>query len=70
MEDARALAVVSEYGCDEIQGYHVSRPLPAAEFMRWVNEWDPDAFGTETSEPVPAWPTRTTDPTDIVQSMS
>ena len=26
------------HGCDEIQGYYVARPMPAAEFERFVRD--------------------------------
>ena len=54
VEDAHALSVVSQLGCEEIQGYHVSRPLPAAEFMRWVNEWDAASLHEPVVEPNPS----------------
>ena len=50
VEDRHALELVAGFGCDEVQGFHVGRPLPAADFMRWVNEWDPVSFDvTSTS---------------------
>ncbi len=36
VEDASQLAVLQELGCDQIQGYYYSRPLPAAAFAEWV----------------------------------
>ncbi len=30
------------FGCDEAQGYHYARPMPAAEFERWVVAWQGD----------------------------
>ncbi len=30
-----------DWGCDIIQGYYVSRPLPASEFEDWHREWPP-----------------------------
>jgi diguanylate cyclase (GGDEF)-like protein/PAS domain S-box-containing protein len=27
---------LSEYGCDEVQGYYVAEPFPAAEFSAWL----------------------------------
>ncbi|MGI9644651.1 MAG: putative bifunctional diguanylate cyclase/phosphodiesterase [Ilumatobacteraceae bacterium] len=70
VEDERALALVSEFGCDEVQGYHISRPLPAAEFMRWVNEWNPATFRTGPGDDRASWKRPLTDPVEIVQSMS
>jgi diguanylate cyclase (GGDEF)-like protein len=31
-------------GCDIAQGYHISRPMPASDLSRWLNEspWGPD----------------------------
>ncbi len=40
IEDVRSFKFVADLGCDEVQGFLVSRPLPAMEFMRWVHEWD------------------------------
>jgi EAL domain-containing protein (putative c-di-GMP-specific phosphodiesterase class I) len=37
VETAEQFAFLRDRGCDEIQGYHLSRPLPAealAQFMR------------------------------------
>lgn len=31
VEDAEQLAALSQYGCDQVQGYHFGRPMPAGE---------------------------------------
>lgn len=36
VEDAEVLAALRRLGCDEAQGYHLARPLPAAEFAELV----------------------------------
>ncbi len=36
------------HGCDEAQGYHVLRPVPAAEIEHWLDQ------RTATSNPGPA----------------
>jgi diguanylate cyclase len=36
VETAEAWDAVSELGCDGLQGSFISRPLPAAEFERWM----------------------------------
>ncbi len=36
VEEARALALLRSWGCDVIQGYYISRPLPAVEFEAWM----------------------------------
>jgi diguanylate cyclase (GGDEF)-like protein len=43
-EQAEALA---RLGCDEIQGYHVGRPMPADEFERWAAQ----RAGREAGQP-------------------
>jgi diguanylate cyclase (GGDEF)-like protein len=35
VEDAEALAALSGLRCDVAQGYHLSRPIPAADFDAW-----------------------------------
>jgi EAL domain-containing protein (putative c-di-GMP-specific phosphodiesterase class I) len=38
VEDERSLRLLAELGCDLMQGYHLSRPLPAGELEVWLNE--------------------------------
>jgi EAL domain-containing protein (putative c-di-GMP-specific phosphodiesterase class I) len=36
VESTEAFDLLREYGCDEAQGYLLSRPLPAAQFEAWL----------------------------------
>ena len=36
VEDAVTLALLADWGCDLVQGYHVSRPLPPAGLEAWL----------------------------------
>ncbi|MDQ3106148.1 MAG: EAL domain-containing protein [Actinomycetota bacterium] len=38
VEDADGAQALSSLGCDIAQGFHYSRPVPAAELERWLNE--------------------------------
>ena len=38
VEDAAQMALLSTMGCDIAQGYHLSQPLPAAEFAEFVRQ--------------------------------
>jgi EAL domain-containing protein (putative c-di-GMP-specific phosphodiesterase class I) len=38
VEDEQTLSRLARLGCDLAQGYHVSRPLPAAGFTKWLDE--------------------------------
>jgi len=40
VETATQLAMLRGFHCDEAQGYHYSRPLPAAEFEAWARDFD------------------------------
>jgi len=39
IENAAVLALLHELHCDEGQGYHMSKPLPVAQFCDWVARW-------------------------------
>jgi diguanylate cyclase (GGDEF)-like protein len=43
VEDEPALAALAALGCDVAQGYLVSKPLPAPEFVAWLANWRPAA---------------------------
>jgi diguanylate cyclase (GGDEF)-like protein len=53
VETAEALETLSAMGCDLAQGYHLSRPLPAAELERWMrtSAWIPDQRATRLLSP-------------------
>ncbi len=38
VETAEQLALLRENGCNEVQGYYFSKPLPAAEFRQYVQD--------------------------------
>jgi len=37
-EDALTCALLADAGCDQIQGYHLARPMAAEELTRWLGE--------------------------------
>jgi EAL domain-containing protein (putative c-di-GMP-specific phosphodiesterase class I)/GGDEF domain-containing protein len=39
VEDAASLELLSGFGCDHAQGYFIARPLPVAQFGRFVEDW-------------------------------
>jgi diguanylate cyclase (GGDEF)-like protein len=36
VEDASAERALAALGCTRLQGYHIARPMPAEDFMRWM----------------------------------
>jgi diguanylate cyclase len=53
VEDDATLAMLTELGCDDSQGYLHSRPLPAEEFRSWLDTRAAAAF-SPSAPPVPA----------------
>ena len=43
VEDARTLDLLREMGCDQAQGYYLSRPLPLDELIAWLNAYAAEA---------------------------
>ncbi len=39
VENGAILDTLHRLGCDEAQGYHLSRPLPADDFSAWAEAW-------------------------------
>jgi len=38
VEDQWTLDLLASFGCDQAQGYHIARPMPAAAFQKWLGE--------------------------------
>jgi len=36
VEDQWTLDLLSSFGCDQAQGYHIARPMPSADFVGWL----------------------------------
>ena len=41
IEDAGALALLRDWGCDFGQGFYIHRPTPSADFLTWMEEQRP-----------------------------
>jgi EAL domain-containing protein (putative c-di-GMP-specific phosphodiesterase class I) len=40
VEDRLTLELLAELGCDQAQGYYLSRPLPAEDIADWVHRME------------------------------
>ena len=47
LETLRAWQILARLGCDEGQGYFISKPIPEAQFMDWLAQWAPPALDAE-----------------------
>ncbi|MDP9331259.1 MAG: EAL domain-containing protein [Actinomycetota bacterium] len=52
VEDLEAFDRLADFGCDEAQGYYISRPMPADAFTRWLSVRGPEAI-VYKDEPLP-----------------
>lgn len=43
LETIGAWRLLDEYGCDQLQGYHIARPMELDAFVAWARAWDPSA---------------------------
>ena len=50
VETADQAKAVIELGCDEIQGFFFSKPVPAAEFVRWKASLRWERFGLQSGQ--------------------
>ena len=41
VEDAATMSMLAAMGCDELQGYFISRPVPADRFFSWLEQHQP-----------------------------
>jgi diguanylate cyclase (GGDEF)-like protein len=44
VEDRETFDRLADFGCDEAQGYYISRPMPLDEFGRWLSVRTPEAI--------------------------
>ena len=44
VEDRETFDRLADFGCDEAQGYYISRPMPLDEFSRWLSVRTPEAI--------------------------
>jgi diguanylate cyclase (GGDEF)-like protein len=51
VEDSAILSRLGELGCDVAQGYHISRPLPAPSFERWMEGYPSRALWLAEATP-------------------
>ncbi len=58
VENAAALTELARMGCDEAQGYYLSRPVPAEELDRWVRGRSTMGDPTESPQLRPSAPVR------------
>ena len=52
VEDLATFDRLADFGCDEAQGYYISKPLSAIEFTRWLSVRNLDRESGEVADPV------------------
>lgn len=49
IETMAAWELLAGMGCDQGQGYFISKPMPADQFIVWLKQWTPPRTGMESS---------------------
>lgn len=49
-EDREAVRTLVELGCDYVQGYYISRPLPPDQTLPWIGNWIKERQARESNE--------------------
>ncbi|MFZ6645852.1 putative bifunctional diguanylate cyclase/phosphodiesterase [Undibacterium sp. TJN25] len=44
VENKDVMQLLKEMGCDQAQGYFISRPMPAEQLQEWMRQWEPPEF--------------------------
>ncbi|HEX7649144.1 MAG TPA: EAL domain-containing protein, partial [Noviherbaspirillum sp.] len=53
LENPAVWELLARMGCDQGQGYFISRPMPAEQLAAWLGQWTPPTFeATDTPETV------------------
>ncbi|MDH0864064.1 bifunctional diguanylate cyclase/phosphodiesterase [Mitsuaria sp. GD03876] len=45
LETTKQWTLLQTLGCDQGQGYFLSRPMPAEQFAQWLRDWEPPDLG-------------------------
>jgi len=52
VENAKVWELLRELNCDLAQGYHMGKPMPATDFVRWSLGWEARQLGTAVARGV------------------
>ena len=50
VENAKIWDLLRELDCDQAQGYHMGRPMPASDFGRWAASWESRRAGSSSPD--------------------
>jgi EAL domain-containing protein (putative c-di-GMP-specific phosphodiesterase class I) len=56
VEDAETRIILDDLDCDTIQGYHISRAIPASELDQWLKTVGVVSYPAHNQPPIPRVP--------------